>query len=321
MSTTHIIFQIADGTLGVSSPVHGEQLEEFFHFFRTDSQASGKHLDCKVSICPSLEISNTARYPTHSQKNNARLELTDHHTYRGIIDLKNHTAELYIGAKPKARKLPSGLLHGLMALCQNWFTRQHGYLFVHSVAFTMPNRVEQGVLCPAKSGTGKSTLGKQLERSRTLNDDCNIISLENDVPWVYSSPFRGKEGLAWNPQKKRLRSLLKLIQSEQSFTHPIHQSDALRSLLENTWQAHGCPKTETQILQRALTITQKLSAFEFHFNLKSTDSLKTLHALQVWIYAQACKSWKYHKRYTPLLIFFFTRWRRGHHSIENLFFH
>lgn len=67
------------------------------------------------------------------------------------------------------------------------------YTFVHSSVI-----VHQGaaVLFLGESGTGKSTHTrlwlKNISNSHLLNDDSPVLTIENDVPYVYGSPWSGK---------------------------------------------------------------------------------------------------------------------------------
>ncbi len=93
----------------------------------------------------------------------------------------------------------------------------------------------QGYAFAAKSGTGKSThsyLWKELlgERFSFINGDKPIVRLHDGVPYLYGTPFAGKEGEN-TPTRAPLRAITILCRGEQDRIEPLSADDTFFALM------------------------------------------------------------------------------------------
>ena len=109
-------------------------------------------------------------------------------------------------------------------------TRQRG-LVAHGCGFLLPDGT--AVLCPAVSGTGKSTLARLLEESgsgaRVLNDDRLVITAGAAGPHLWSTPWPGSNGRAV-PGDGPLRALILLGRATEPRWRDVAGSEVIRQL-------------------------------------------------------------------------------------------
>lgn len=95
---------------------------------------------------------------------------------------------------------------------------------VHSSVIVINNRA---IMFLGESGCGKSTHTKlwlkHIPGSNILNDDSPIISIENDIPYVYGSPWSGK-GRCYVNERYPIEAFVRLKQ------HPGNKIEQLNKL-------------------------------------------------------------------------------------------
>ena len=119
----------------------------------------------------------------------------------------------------------------LSRLCAILINKYNGCIF-HGSAVKYN---DAGYIFTAPSGTGKSThvnnlkklLGSEIEY---INDDKPIIKVENNIPYVYGSPWQGKHYLGGNI-KTKLKAIIFLVRSEENFVKELSFNEFLCKLL------------------------------------------------------------------------------------------
>lgn len=95
---------------------------------------------------------------------------------------------------------------------------------VHSSVIVYNNLA---IIFLGESGTGKSTHTKlwlqHISGSWLLNDDSPILSIEEDMPWVYGSPWSGK-GNCYVNERYPLQAIVRLQQ------HPVNKMNRLNKI-------------------------------------------------------------------------------------------
>lgn len=140
---------------------------------------------------------------------------------------------------------------------------REGYLPLHAGAIQLNH---QTIAFMAPSNTGKSTLLTRLmahdSHAIRLNDDKIFLTLKEDTPWVYSTPFSGQHSLHI-PFDGPLDALIVLAQGQdnQLTLFPPHQ--VLHALLKNTHRPLHPPSYHT-LLNTLETLTPKLSLWSYH---------------------------------------------------------
>lgn len=103
---------------------------------------------------------------------------------------------------------------------------------LHAAAFTLRDR---GIAFLAKSGTGKST--HMLNWKKHFGDELNIINgdkpivrIKNSTPYIYGTPWCGKEGFSENLGAK-LTDLCFIVRGEENSAVKIEDSNIIKRLL------------------------------------------------------------------------------------------
>ena len=111
-----------------------------------------------------------------------------------------------------------------------------GFVF-HGSAVAVDGK---GYIFTAKSGTGKTThtnLWKKLlgDRARIVNGDKPIIRILGGVPYVYGSPYSGKERLNENT-RVALKAICVLERAKENAIRVITRREALPMLIQQTYR-------------------------------------------------------------------------------------
>lgn len=134
-----------------------------------------------------------------------------------------------------------------------------GFVF-HGSAIAFENK---GYVFTAKSGTGKSThtelwrklLGKKV---CIINDDKPIICFRHEQPFVYGTPWSGKERLNRNIAVP-LDAICILDQAETNSIREITKSEALPMLIQQTYRP-----SDPLVMERTLNLLDQLDIRFYH---------------------------------------------------------
>ena len=132
-----------------------------------------------------------------------------------------------------------------------------------------------GIAYTAKSGTGKSTQRMLFEKYydvKCVNDDKNIIVLENDELFVYSSPWSGKHNVNNNIRTK-LKYILFIYQNDVPKLDEIDEINAFKLLLSQVGLAFDYSKDSwNRIIDKMLSL--RLYRFGTTVSKDSIDIIK-----------------------------------------------
>lgn len=161
-------------------------------------------------------------------------------------------------------------------LFMNLLVDRRGML-IHSAGGDIQGR---GIVFPAVSGGGKSTLSRLLApvKGNTLfSDDRMIIRQERDGWQAYGTPWHGEEKIALN-RKIPLAALVFLVHAETTEVRPIAGKDALHALM----RVCSIPWYDSGRVQKSFDFCEQLLAgvplFELRFRPDRTaaDALEQL---------------------------------------------
>lgn len=121
---------------------------------------------------------------------------------------------------------------------------------------------KQGYIIAAPSGTGKSTharLWRELLGRKVLmvNDDKPIIRFKGSQPFVYGSPWDGKEELS-NNISVPLKAICFLERAQENHITEINDQEALPLLVRQTYRPSA-----VQALQKTLALLDKLNVKKY----------------------------------------------------------
>ncbi len=110
--------------------------------------------------------------------------------------------------------------------CIGAFARQK-VMLVHAVGLAVP----EGVLLPASTNFGKSTLAEMFDESETLSDERVALTLGDDgEPWIHGTPWRGTAARV-SPRGVPLRALLFLgPHGKAPGVRPLKRAEAFQRL-------------------------------------------------------------------------------------------
>lgn len=131
-----------------------------------------------------------------------------------------------------------------------------GVILFHGSAVMLDG---EAYIFTARSGTGKSThtrLWREVFGSRAamINDDKPLISLENGVPTVHGTPWRGKHGLGSNISAP-IRAICILSRAESNEISKVSYLFALPELLSQTYRF-----SDTDGMQSVLSTLDKVAS-------------------------------------------------------------
>jgi hypothetical protein len=128
-------------------------------------------------------------------------------------------------------------------------------LIAHGCGFLLPDG--GGVLCPAVSGTGKSTLARLLESSETgarvLNDDRLIVTDGPDGAHLWSTPWPGSNGRA-TPGDGPLHALVFRGRADAPTIRALSTTQALQRLARTV----ALPLWEPALVDWSLTLLDRV---------------------------------------------------------------
>lgn len=133
----------------------------------------------------------------------------------------------------------------LELLIAQYLARGEG-IIVHACGIDQRGR---GILFPAHSGTGKTTLAKEWDKkggATILSDDRVVIRKSDDRFWIYGTPWHGEAGFA-SPEKTPLERVFFLQQGKQNAVKSLSGVQAVSKLLTCSfpphWDADGMHST------------------------------------------------------------------------------
>jgi hypothetical protein len=119
-------------------------------------------------------------------------------------------------------------------------------IIVHACGINQRGR---GILFPAHSGTGKTTLAKEWHKKGgmiILSDDRVVIRKDDDRFWIYGTPWHGEAGFAF-AGKAPLERVFFLEQGKQNTVKSFSGAQAVSKLLTCSfpphWDAEGMKST------------------------------------------------------------------------------
>ena len=110
-------------------------------------------------------------------------------------------------------------------------------IIVHACGIDHKGR---GLLFPAHSGTGKTTLAREWQKRggmTILSDDRVVIRKTDDRFWIYGTPWHGEAGFAF-AGKAPLEKVFFLKQGKQNTVNPLSGGQAVSKLLTCSFPPH-----------------------------------------------------------------------------------
>ena len=126
------------------------------------------------------------------------------------------------------------------------FALNRGKVMLHSCSILFNGRVWA---FSGPSGTGKSThceIWKKLFETPIVNGDLNLIGLENDIPYVYGTPWCGSSGI-YDNKKRRLGGIILLKQAIDNRLENLNTEKKVlfvqQRLITSIWDKDSMEKT------------------------------------------------------------------------------
>lgn len=140
-------------------------------------------------------------------------------------------------------------------------------LMAHGSAFTLPSSV--GVLCLGVSGAGKSTLAKMMlgrDGIAVLNDDRHVLSAEPHGLHVWSTPWPGSAGIAFEGDAP-LGAVVLIGRAPTPTVRPVKAREALGRLLATLALPPGGGRALDQALALVTRVIEEVPVVELAYPL------------------------------------------------------
>lgn len=147
--------------------------------------------------------------------------------------------------------------------CVTLFAR-HDVLVLHALGLALDG--VGGVLLPASTGSGKSTLGALHETDEVLSDERVALALgETQGPWVYGTPLRAT-GRRVQAKGAPLRAVVFLGPHGEGFElRPLRRAEAFRRLAFHGLPPFWDPVGLERAVDVALATAKAVPAYELRF--------------------------------------------------------
>ena len=132
---------------------------------------------------------------------------------------------------------------------------RHGVLWVHAVGF---RRDERAFVLVGRSGAGKTTLGRLVDRGDLLGDDTVAVrpAGPDGPPTAYATPFQSAGAAPPGPGQGFLGGLYLLEKGPRTVIRPVPRLAALARL----WSCVFSPERSPTAQARGLALVEKLLA-------------------------------------------------------------
>jgi len=157
----------------------------------------------------------------------------------------------------------------VLAIARKVFTclADYGAILFHCCAVEYDGKA---YLFAAPSGTGKSThaaLWLKLlgDKAKILNGDKPLIKINNGVPYLYGTPFMGKENLGYNG-KAPIGGICFIYRSAENSIIPITPTQAFTKAYFQTFKPNDAQKLKN-VLEVVINLINKVPLYEIGCNI------------------------------------------------------
>jgi hypothetical protein len=197
-----------------------------------------------------------------------------------VHDLDYQKTEIFIN--PKLVKDPAETEYVLISVVFLEIAQRNKYLPIHASAILYQDEV---ILISAPSQTGKSTHARFWKEAYPevlfLNDDKPLIKYENNMFYVYGSPFSGKTSVNQNI-KKKLKSIVFIEQGKIDQVEFMSVKEKIEELMRNILRPEDS-KLWDQVTHELTKLIDEIPIYK----LKATKSISAVHKIHQVLYPEA----------------------------------
>ena len=142
-------------------------------------------------------------------------------------------------------------------------SRLHNCFFVHACGI---NYQGKGILFPAASGTGKTTIANASKRYDVLNDDTMMVDCNPQKPMIWGPPFAGRGGRSLlGNTKQKLDALIFPVQSPNDRLIELMPGQAMAKLGRNVLMQGLNYQMAPEFLGMLESVVKSTRAYEMEF--------------------------------------------------------
>jgi hypothetical protein len=146
-------------------------------------------------------------------------------------------------------------------------SRLYKCFFVHACGV---NYEGKGILFPAASGTGKTTIANASQRYQVLNDDTMMVDCNPEQPVIWGPPFAGRGGRSLlSNTKQELKALIFPVQSPNDRLTELMPGQAMAKLGRNVLMQGLNYQMAPAFLGMLESVVKSTRAFEMEFTKSS----------------------------------------------------